>query len=571
MTTLKPSSALREITAYTVPRPPIPVDLYLHGNEGAQPPESLLGVDLLRLLREYPDTASLGAVIATREGVEPEQVIITAGVDDALDRICRAMLEPGRTLILPEPTFVMFRRFAARAHGEVVSVNWPGAAYPTEAVLAAIDERTALIAIVTPNNPTGAVAAAEDVRRIAEAAPNALVIVDHAYVEFGGEDCTKVALEYSNTIVTRTLSKAWGMAGARVGYALGHPQVIDWLRTAGLPYAVAGPSLALVSRRLGEGNAAIADFIAEVKTERERLEARLDEWGLRVTPSQGNFVFARHADPDAALWLRDALAGMGILVRAFPRHSLLDDALRITCPGNPQNFERLEHALHTILQPDALLFDLDGVLADVSRSYRQSIIATVGFFGVHITSENVSEAKAAGDANNDWVLTQRILSQHGVDVELAEVTERFERIYQGTDEEPGLRRTETLLVDPDLLAGLAERYPLGIVTGRPRRDAERFLREKDIAGYFGALVCMEDAALKPDPAPVQLLLRQLDARRAWLIGDTPDDARAARAAGVLPVGIFAPGHDPKVLGPAMTDAGCARILERVDQLEEFLP
>lgn len=571
MTLPTPASTLRELTAYKVPRPAIPVDLFLHGNEGPEPPAALYQVELRGQVRTYPDTSDLTARIAARLGTTPAHVIVTAGVDDALDRICRAMLEPGRTMLLPEPTFVMFRRFAARAHGEVVSVDWHGPHYPTDAVLEKIDERTAIIAVVTPNNPTGAVASADDVRTLAHAAPHALIVVDHAYLEFGGEDCTALASEFSNVVVTRTLSKAWGMAGARVGYALAHPTVIGWLHAAGLPYAVAGPSLALAAHRLAQPDDALADFVRQTRTERDILEARLARFGLDVTPSQGNFAFARHTSPAAALWLRDALCGMGILVRAFPGDALLDDALRITCPGSADDFARLTHALDTIFEPDALLFDLDGVLADVSQSYAESVLATARHFGVTIDREDISRAKAAGDANNDWVLTRRILASHGVDVSLQEVTEKFEQIYQGTEENPGLRRTETLLVSRNFLANLARRFPLGIVTGRPRLDAERFLAEKNLADLFRAVVCMEDAPLKPDPAPVRLLLEQLGARRAWLVGDTPDDARAARAAGVLPIGIFAPGHDPSVMEPALTHAGCARILHRVDQLQELLP
>jgi histidinol-phosphate aminotransferase len=570
MTHLKPSPAITGITAYSVPKPDIPVDLYLHGNEGPSPPESVVEAVKLRgaaLLRDYPDARPLEALIAAREGVDKEQVIVTAGADDGLDRICRALLAPGRNIVLPEPTFVMFRRFAGRAGGEVISVPWEGPRYPTEAVLEAINDKTSLVAIVSPNNPTGAVATADDVRRVAEAAPHALIIVDHAYVEFADENLTQVALEYTNTVVTRTMSKAWGMAGVRVGYALTSPKVVDWLHTAGLPYAVSGPSILFATRRLEERGEGIGGFVERVREERSKLEALLGRLGVAVTPSQGNFVFGRHDD---ALWIRDALAGMGIMVRAFPGHSLLSDAIRITCPGNQANFERLEHALETIFEPDTLLFDLDGVLADVSNSYRQSILETAKSYGVELSDEDVSEAKAEGDANNDWILTRRLLAKNGVDADLDEVTERFERIYQGTDDEPGLRRTEGLMVEPRYLEALAERYKMGIVTGRPIKDAERFLREKDIARYFGAVVCMEDAKLKPDPEPVELLLEKLGGERAWLVGDTPDDARAARGAGVLPIGVVAPGHDGDVLRPALTRAGCARVLDHVDQLGELL-
>ena len=176
-----------------------------------------------------------------------------------------------------------------------------------------------------------------------------------------------------------------------------------------------------------------------------------------------------------------------------------------------------------------------------------------------------------GDANNDWVLTQRILAAHGIDVALVDVTDRFQEICLGTPEEPGLRESEQLLVDRNLLERLTDRLPLGIVTGRPRQEAEWFLERTGISDLFGTVVCMEDGPLKPDPAPIRCALSRLDVRRAWMVGDTPDDLRAAKAAGVLALGIVAPGDDPTATGPALRTAGAAVVLDELKTLEELLP
>lgn len=220
--------------------------------------------------------------------------------------------------------------------------------------------------------------------------------------------------------------------------------------------------------------------------------------------------------------------------------------------------------------PEALLFDLDGVIADVSQSYRRAILETAASYGVAVGVADVTAAKAAGDANNDWVLTHRMVTAQGIDTTLEEVTRRFEALYQGSGETPGLWQVERLLVEPALLERLAQRLPLGIVTGRPRRDAQRFVGQAEIAGFFGAMVCMEDAPRKPDPAPVQLLLHQLGVQRAWLVGDTPDDMQAAAAAGVLPLGVVAPGDTAEETGPALLTSGAKRILTNVAELEQLL-
>lgn len=576
-----PAPGVAGTSAYGVPRPPVPIDLFLDGNEGAVPPRSLLaaldGRDV-DLLRRYPDARALEAALARRLGVEPSRVIVTAGADDAIDRICRAVLAPGRDLVLPVPTFEMFERYAALAGARVHRVPWLAGPYPVRAVLAAVTDRTAAVALVSPNNPTGAVARAVDLRRVARAAPGALVIADLAYAEFAAEDLTAVALDLPNVVVVRSFSKAWGLAGLRVGYAAGAPETIGWLRAAGAPYPVSRPSLALAAARLARETAAesrgrsgpLRRFVETVRRERANLADRLRRLGAEPFSSQGNFILVRFHRPDAA-WVRDALAGLGIAVRLFPGRPDLAGCLRITCPGDGAAFRRLSAALASAAAPDALLFDMDGVLADVSRSYREAIRRTAAAFGARVTPSEIVAAKAEPGANNDWAVTRRLLARRGVKASLTEVTARFEALYQGRRGRPGLRAAERLIPSRALLARLASRVRLGVVTGRPRRDAERFLRETGVADLFAACVCMEDAPLKPDPAPVRLALARLGASRAWLVGDTPDDVRAARAAGVVPVGIVSPGSDRVSVAAPLFGAGAARVLSRPEELEDLLP
>jgi histidinol-phosphate aminotransferase len=563
--------ALEGVRAYRTPPPSPAVDLRLDGNEGAVPPASLLetlpplGPEVVRC---YPDATALEALLAQRLGVQPGQVLATAGGDDAIDRICRAFLAPGRQLILPEPSFEMIGRYAALVGAEVVSVPWPGGPFPTEEIVASAGPHTAMIAVVSPNNPTGAVATPADLTRLAGAVPQALLMVDLAYTEFATKDLTGPALELSGAVVVRSLSKAWGLAGLRVGYAVGPARTIDVLRAAGHPYAVSGPSLHLAAARLEDAGPEVPAFIDRVRQERETLVSLLGELGARPQPSQANFVLARFAD--AAL-VHESLAALGIAVRIFPSRAELEGALRITCPGNPAGFERLSVALRTVLAPEALLFDLDGVLADVSGSYRSAILSTADSFGVRLEPEEIAAAKREPGANNDWVLTRRLLEKRGVTASLDDVTERFEALYQGTPERPGLHARETLIPSRDRIRRLGSRLPLALVTGRPRTDAVRFLEHAGIGDCFRELVCMEDAAVKPDPAPVRLALERLGVEHAWMVGDTPDDILAARGAGAVPFGIVAPGDDRDRGRAALTRAGAARVLAGLDELEELVP
>ncbi len=122
-----------------------------------------------------------------------------------------------------------------------------------------------------------------------------------------------------------------------------------------------------------------------------------------------------------------------------------------------------------------------------------------------------------------------------------------------------------------VLERLAKRLPLAIVTGRPRDEARWFLERAGFANLFRAVVCMEDAPRKPDPAPVRLALARLGVQRAWMVGNTPDDIRAASGASVVPLGVVAPGDDLAATSTALTDAGAASVIAHVADLEELLP
>ena len=535
------------------------VDLRLDGNEGRAPAPPFAAFDG-ELLRRYPDVRALQTLLARRHGVAAERVLVTAGADDALDRICRAVLAPGRTAVLPEPTFVMLRRYIALAGGERVVVPWPGGEFPRAEVAAAIDARTALVFVVSPNNPTGAVASRADLEALSAAAPDALIVLDAAYGEFATDDLTPLALELPNVVVVRTLSKAYGLAGCRVGYAIAPDATLArCLAAAGSPYPVAAPSLALAAARLLHDP---SPFVAEVRAEVHELTQQLVAFGLDVARSEANFVLARGP---RAPFLHAALRALGIAVRRFDGEPSLGSAVRITCPGERRALVRLSAALATAFAPDTLLFDLDGVLADVSRSYRVAIVRTAQRFGAEVTAADIDARKALGDANDDFQVTCDLVRARGLPADYAAVASTFQQLY-----DDGLWRRETLLLPRTQLLELRRRFRVGIVTGRPTADAERFLVHHGLQDCFDAVVCREHAPCKPDPAPVRLALDRLGGRRAWLFGDTPDDVAAARGAAVLPIGVVPPNGGDAVAA-SLDAAGAARVLRRTTDLDRLLP
>lgn len=346
---ITPIPVLKDAGRYRPPVRPAGMKLVIDLNEGPAPTADILArlaaVDA-ETLRRYPDATALEQRLAARFGLPPSRVVVTAGGDDGIERLCRAVLSPGKQLILPAPTFEMFKRYAKFAGASVVEPAWPEGAFPTDAVLAAITPDTAMIAVVSPNNPTGAVATADDLRRVAAAAPHALILLDGAYVEFADEDLTALALSLPNVVMIRTFSKARGLAGLRVGYALAPERIADWMRAVGAPFAVSSVSLAVAGHDLDHGDARLAATVAQVKTERERIRRILAELGATPVASQANFVLARVPDPVA---LRDALFAQGVAVRNFAGKPGMESFIRIGCPADPAGMDFLESALRKAL------------------------------------------------------------------------------------------------------------------------------------------------------------------------------------------------------------------------------
>ena len=297
------------------------------------------------LARRYPDASSLEATLAGRLGVSPDRVVVTNGGDDAIDRICRICLEPGDEVILPSPSFEMFARSIAMAGGACVRVPWPDSRFPVRQVLGAVGPRTRLIVVVSPNNPTGAVITAEQLRQVTAAAPGRLIAVDQAYTAFADRDLTPVALSLPNAVVVRSFSKDHGLAGLRVGYAAGSAGTVMAIRAAGGPFPCSWFSLMAAEAALSMPPSVLAERVARVRRERAAIEALLRERGIEPVPSQGNFVFARF--PEAAAVHAD-LGRRGVRVKRFADPNLAD-AIRIGLPGDAAAFDRLVAALAAAL------------------------------------------------------------------------------------------------------------------------------------------------------------------------------------------------------------------------------
>lgn len=339
-TRLRP--ALRAFEPYDPRFSPVRVNLSANENTHPLPAELVEAVlDAVRAtpLNRYPDPMAnaLRDALAERHGTDRAHVIVGNGGDELLFNLLFAFGGPGRTVVTCPPDFAEYANFAAMCETPVVAVPRDAEDFSVDAgALLAAAADAALVILTSPNNPTGGLVDRALVGRLL-AETGALVLVDEAYVEFAAEDESLAPLVPGNPrlIVLRTLSKAFALAGLRVGYLIADPQVVDALGAVRQIYSVdvlaQAVALAFVERR-----ALLAPVVADIVAERERLAAGLSALpGVRVWPSAANFVLARVPNAHRT-WerLRDEHS---ILVRDFSSTPGLDDCLRLTVGTREEN------------------------------------------------------------------------------------------------------------------------------------------------------------------------------------------------------------------------------------------
>jgi histidinol-phosphate aminotransferase len=292
--------------------------------------------EVLRVLREigsadltrYPEREPLEKVVAQHLNLKHEQVLLTNGVDEAIHVLCETYLDSGDELLLPVPTYSMYEVYASATEARIVAVQ-AGAdfRFPFERLLQTITPSTKLIAIANPNSPTGSVATRDQILRIVEAAPHAAVFVDEAYFHFFGETVADLIGTYPNLLLARTFSKAYGLAGLRLGVLAGPVEAVRWLRRVISPYSVNSLALACLPAALQDDDY-LNWYVSEVLAARVDLTAALDALKIPHWPSEANFVLvnigAKHAQFTAAMKRR------GVLVRDRSNDPGCDGCVRIT-------------------------------------------------------------------------------------------------------------------------------------------------------------------------------------------------------------------------------------------------
>jgi histidinol-phosphate aminotransferase len=338
---LEPRAAVRSLHAY---RPPLASrqGLRLDFNEstiGCSPRvlAKMRALDAEALAR-YPEREPVEAEVARFLGLDAAQVLLTNGVDEAIHLLCSAYLDSGDEAIIAVPTFAIYALFMQAEGARVIQIpSGKNFAFPLEDVLSAISKRTRPIIVANPNNPTGTVVGCEALLQIAHAAPHAAVLVDEAYFEFYGKTIFDHRPWPENLFVARTFSKAYGLAGLRIGILAGDARQISMV------HAVA---LAVLPEALRD-EAYVEQYVAEVRCARAELEKELTNLGLRYWPSQANFVLV-HVGSAHAEFIQ-AFRDRGILIRDRNTDPGCEGCVRLTV-GSSKHTQVLVETLRDVVE-----------------------------------------------------------------------------------------------------------------------------------------------------------------------------------------------------------------------------
>src|SRR5216683_525061 len=309
------------------------------------------------LLARYPEREPVEKEVASYLGLDPAQVLLTNGVDEAIHLLSSTYLNPGDEALIVVPTFAMYAIFAQAEGARVVEVRAAdNFTFPAQDLLAQLSPRTRLIAVANPNNPTGAAFAGDVLIQIAQAAPQAALLVDEAYFEFHGETLIDRAFigqtflgqtrQIENLFVARTFSKAYGLAGLRMGVLAGQARQMAMVRRVASPYNVNTAALAVLPEAL-QDQEYVGRYVAQVLSNRERLQQELDKLGLYYWPSHANFVLVRIGSAHAQFV--QTLRDRGILVRDRHTDPGCEGCVRLTV-GSDEHTQTLIGALLNVVE-----------------------------------------------------------------------------------------------------------------------------------------------------------------------------------------------------------------------------
>ncbi len=348
---LKPNAAVKKMRPYLPPSQGRADKMRLDFNEntvGCSPKviEAISKIIDANAMSMYPEYSQARTKIAEFFNVTSQQLVFTNGTDEAISLLVNTFIETGQELVVVHPSYAMYRFYGELGGAKITEVKYDIAddlKFPLAKLLVAINPETAAIFLANPNNPTGTTLSRDEIVQVLQAAPNSVVLIDEAYVEFADVSVLDLINEYPNLFVSRTFSKAYGMAGIRFGCLFSDTRNIEWVKKAQSPYSVNVVAVAAALAAV-QDDKYLANYVDEVRESRKFVVAEFERLGVKYFKSTGNFLLFDVGAKATAI--RDQLAARGVLVR--DRSYEISGCVRVTIGTKEQMkvfINELERAL----------------------------------------------------------------------------------------------------------------------------------------------------------------------------------------------------------------------------------
>lgn len=562
---MKPKKSVQNLSAYPTALFDEEGYLKLNGNEsdfGCSPSviETIRNTTV-EDISYYPFYGELLEKLADFHHIKSENIILTCGADEAISSILGCFLEVGKTVLTVTPSFVM-----PKIYSKINSLNYMEIPYeskwkfPKTEYLKNI-KNADFLHLTTPNSPTGEVIEREVIEEIVEKAQDKPILIDETYGNYSGVTNLDLLKNKDNIFIVHSFSKDFALAGLRLGYIISSAENILALRKYLSPYNVS-----TITVKAGISAISDIEFLEKVKhgveDSKKILTECFENLGGKVYKSKTNFLcvdFGKKAD-----FIYKKLLDSKIKVKYFHDTKFLENCFRVTVP-KPENAKKVIEALK--IKP-TVVFDMDGVLADATKSYRVAVQETYKHFsGKEITSDEISEVKKLGGLNNDWDLTEFLLKKIGIVVNKDDIVNYFQGIYAQVAD------NEEILVTKEFFQNLSKSFNLAIFTGRVKEEAYHTLKKYGFENFFFPVITLKDVGLdrqKPDTYGIELVKEKIITDKIYYLGDTVDDMTCARNANVTGIGVLPPQDKSEELRNILMGQNPITVLNKALELENLL-
>ncbi|MCA9802099.1 MAG: aminotransferase class I/II-fold pyridoxal phosphate-dependent enzyme [Cyanobacteria bacterium HKST-UBA02] len=560
-----PKKAVLSVSAYSAPAEGRLGSIRLDFNESTSPVECTYPEGLpASSVSAYPEYGELMECLSRVLDIPGESMMLTNGSDEAISLAANTFIEPGvDSALVSKPCFVMIPHCLLLAGAILDQVDvLPDLEFDIEGLDRALARKPRLAIFATPDNPTGSMLTREQIKTWCSDYPETLFVIDEAYGEFAGESVIDLIGTFENLLVLKTFSKAWGMAGLRLGLIAGNPELLGYIRRVQLPYSVNSAAVFTALRLLAKKDS-VVERVQETVSLREQMTRDTNEQGYVMRETRANFGLlgagflagsvCEFFKQKNILLRNRSNSVFGYAGSADSKPDPMWGYVRVSV-GTAAEMDLYRKTLEEFGRDFAVLFDLDGTLVDTTESFDETVAYLVSrYSGRELLQSELDSLRLEGGFNDDWVAATELLRRRDVEIPLAEIAREGVAYYLSIAAE-----RETMLIDTAILNSLRRKYPLYIVTGRTRAEYEPVWGER-LDKLFEAVYCLDDVpglAAKPSPDYLLKALTDSGARQGVYVGNSVDDMQAARAAGLFAFGFSSSSG----AGAALTDAGAQVLL-----------